>query len=120
MKKEERKSKWKELLDAASDEIVEWRVANKRANFGEIERKVDENLAVVRKQILEDMLLASESADIKVIEKEKRPKCKKCGVSLRSEGKRKRSLTTDHEQVVELTRSYASCSECGESFFPPR
>lgn len=118
--KKDLKRKWQELLDVASDEVVDWREENKRANFGEIEKEVDENLAVVRKQMLEDMLLASESTDIRELEKGKRPKCENCGVGLRSEGKRKRSLTTDHEQVIELNRSYASCPECGESFFPPR
>lgn len=113
------KNRWQELLDAASEEIVDWREVNKRANFSEIEREVDEKLAVVRKQILQDMLLASDSAEIKKLEKEKRPKCVNCGVPLRSEGKRSRSLTTDHEQVIELIRSYASCPECGMSFFPP-
>lgn len=118
--KKEIPDRWQELLKAASEEIVEWRGENQRANFGEIENEVDEQLAKVRKQILEDMLLASDSADVKILEKGKRPKCANCDIPVRSEGKRSRSLTTDREQVIKLIRSYASCPKCGMSFFPPR
>lgn len=117
--KREISDRWQKQLKVASDELVDWRSENGQANFGEIENEVDEQLAVVRKQILEDMLLASDSADMRKLEKAKRPKCVNCDVPVSSEGKRSRSLTTDREQVIELIRSYASCPECGMSFFPP-
>ena len=110
---------WQELMKTASEEMEKWRKENKQARFTDIEREVDGRLAVVRRQILEDMLLASESADIRSQAEGMRPKCPGCGVELRSEGKQKRRLTTEHEQTIELNRSYASCPECGMSFFPP-
>lgn len=110
---------WQELMKMATEEMTKWRKENKQARFTEIEGEVDGRLAVVRRQILEDMLLASESADIAGQEKGKRVKCPECGVEMRSEGKRKRMLTTEREQRIELERSYASCPECGMSFFPP-
>jgi len=110
---------WQELMETASEEMVKWRKKHKQARFTEIEQEVDGHLAGVRRQILQDMLLASESADIRSQEEGSRPKCPGCGVEIVSEGKRRRRLTTEHEQTIELNRSYASCPECGMSFFPP-
>ena len=112
--------RWQELMEAAAEEMAQWRREHKRARFTEIEQEVDVHLARVRRQILQDMALASEKADIKSMDKGMRPKCESCGVELRSEGKRKHGLMTEHEQRIELERSYASCPECGVSFFPPR
>lgn len=110
---------WQEMMEAASEEMAKWRKEHKQARFTEIEQEVDGHLAGVRRQILQDMLLASESADIRGQAEGMRPKCPGCGVDLRSEGMQKRRLTTEYEQTLELNRSYASCPECGMSFFPP-
>lgn len=111
--------RWQEMMGAATEEMAKWREENKQARFTEIEEEVDGRLAIVRRQILQDMLLASANADIANQEKGMRAKCPECGVGVRSEGKRKRGLTTEREQQIELERSYASCPECGMSFFPP-
>ena len=110
---------WQELMEAATEEMAKWRKEHKQARFTEIEQEVDQRLAGVRRQILQDMMLASESADIGGQVEGMRPKCPDCSVEVRSEGKRKRRLTTEHEQTIELSRSYASCPRCGMSFFPP-
>lgn len=31
-----------------------------------------------------------------------------------------RTLVTEHDQTIELSRSYATCPECGAGLFPPR
>jgi len=113
------KSDWEALMKEASQELRTWRQGHSRATFTEIEEEVDEKLARVRKQILQDMVMASTRADIVRTAKAERPRCPSCGATLRSEGKRRRGLITDYEQEIELVRSYASCPECGDSFFPP-
>jgi hypothetical protein len=110
--------RWQEMMEVASEELAKWRKEHKQARYTEIEQEVDGHLARVRRQILQDMLLASESAEIRNQAKGMRSKCLGCGVELRSEGKRSRRLTTEHEQTVELNRSYGSCPKCGVSYFP--
>jgi ribosomal protein S27AE len=119
MSKQKIENDWEALMKEASQELRTWRQRHGRATFTEIEEEVDEKLARVRKQILQDMVMASARADIVRKAKAERPSCPSCGVTLRSEGKRRRGLITDHEQEIELVRSYASCPECGDSFFPP-
>ena len=111
--------RWQALMEEAAAEMVKWRRRHGRATFQEIEEEVDESLAGMRAQILRDMVLASERADIRGLSKEERPPCPLCGGAVWSEGMRERRLTTHHEQVIELSRSYASCPECGIGFFPP-
>lgn len=110
---------WSSLLEATAQELTNWRQEHSRATFREIEGEVDEKLALVRKQIIEDLAMTSASADIAKLAQAERPSCPGCGGELRSRGKQRRGLITDHEQEIELVRSYASCPECGVSFFPP-
>lgn len=112
-------SSWEALMKEVSEELAGWRQRHGQATFTEIEDEVDEKLAVVRKQILEDLVMASASADIARKAKEERPSCPSCGAKLRSEGKHRRGLLTEHEQELVLIRSYASCPSCGVSLFPP-
>lgn len=118
MNEQGNESGWEALMKEASQELTTWRQQHSRATFTEIEEEVDEKLARVRKQILQDLAMASASADIAWKAKEERPSCPSCGAKLRSEGKQRRGLLTDHDQEIELVRSYASCPECGVSFFP--
>lgn len=114
-----RESGWDKLMKEASEELRSWRQKHNRASFTAIEEKVDEQLSRVRKQVLQDLAMSSTNADIAVQAEEGRAKCPSCGAQLRSEGKRRRVLVTEHEQEIELERSYASCPECGDSLFPP-
>ena len=85
----------------------------------EIEDTVDNELARMRAQMIQDLALASETADLGSMAKEERPKCPHCGEPLTANGKQTRELTTDHEQGVELKRSKGYCRHCKLSFFPP-
>lgn len=114
-----RASGWEKLMEEAEEALRRWRGKHSRATFAEIEDEVDEQLSRVRKQIIQDLAMSSASADIAIQTEERRPTCPNCGAKLVSEGKRRRVLITEHEQEVELERSYASCPECGVSFFPP-
>lgn len=110
--------KWDELYEEASREVLGWRRKQKKATLTEIEDRVDNKLARMRAQMIQDLALASETADLGSMAKEERPKCPQCGRSLVANGRQKRELTTDHEQGVELKRSKGYCRQCELSFFP--
>jgi hypothetical protein len=109
---------WDELYQEASQAMQRWRQEHKRATLTEIEETVDEELARIRAQMIQDLAMASDVADIRSLAKEDRPKCPQCGRPVTANGWQKRRLTTDHEQEVELNRSKAYCRHCKLSFFP--
>ena len=84
-----------------------------------IREAMDEEMARVRAQMLEDLALDSESTDWRGKEREERPKCPLCDTALQANGEQTRRLVTEHEQNVELRRSYGRCPECGVGYFPP-
>jgi uncharacterized protein with PIN domain len=110
--------KWGELYEEASQEVLRWRRKHKKATLTEIEDTVDNELARMRAQMIQDLAVASETADIRTMAKEERPKCPQCGHPLVANGRQKRELTTDYEQGVELKRSKGYCRRCKLSFFP--
>ena len=79
---------------------------------------VDNELAKMRTRMVKDLAMASETADLRSVVKEERPKCPQCGRPLAANGRQKRRLTTDYEQKVELKRSKGYCRHCKLSFFP--
>jgi ribosomal protein L34E len=68
---------------------------------------------------LQDAALASAAADIQAAQAAERPVCPQCGVVLEGRGRQERQLTTHHDQIVRLERSYGVCPACGAGFFPP-
>lgn len=110
--------KWDELYQEASREVVRWRRKHKKATLTEIEETVDAELARMRAQMVQDLALSSETADIGALPQEERPKCPQCGRPLVANGQQSRELTTDHEQGVKLRRSKGYCRHCKLSFFP--
>jgi hypothetical protein len=113
-------TKWDALYAEASQGVLRWRRKHKKATLTEIEDTVDSELARMRAQMIQDLAMASETADLVTMAKEERPKCPQCGRPLVANGQQKRELTTDHEQGVELKRSKGYCRHCKLSFFPPR
>ena len=110
--------KWDELYEEASREVLRWRRKHKRATLTEIEDTVDSEFARMRAQMIQDLALASETADLRSIPKEERPKCPNCGQPLAANGRQSRELITDHEQGVKLERSKGYCQQCKLSFSP--
>lgn len=106
---------WDELYRQASDTVEEWRGQHPEATFLEIARAVDEQLSRVRARMLGDVAMRSEAARAGV-----ETECPECGQKVRSGGRHKRKLLTEHDEQIELARSYARCPSCGERFFPPR
>ena len=110
--------KWDDLYEEASREVLRWRSKHKRATLTEIEETVDSELAKMRAQMIQDLAMASETADIGKLAQEERPLCPHCGRPLVANGKQKRVLATDYEQGVTLQRSKGYCQHCKLSFFP--
>ena len=112
------RKKWDELYDEASRKVLRWRKEHKKATLTEIEDTVDSELAKMRARMIQDLALASETADLPSMAKEERPKCPQCGRPLVANGREERELVTDYEQGVELRRSKGYCRQCKLSFFP--
>jgi uncharacterized protein with PIN domain len=110
---------WGALIEEITSGIKDWRTANPRATFKEMELELDKRFAKAKAKLLTDMALASPAADISSTEKEERPVCRECGGKLQSLGRRKRKLRGQHDAETELNRSYARCSACGAEYFPP-
>jgi len=110
---------WQTLFTEAEAAMKDWRKAHPRATFTEIETTLDEQMARVRAQMLEELVLDSASADWRGKEASERPKCPLCGTAVQANGEYKRQLVTEHEQNIELRRRHGRCPKCGASFFPP-
>ena len=103
---------WYELSEEVLSEMKEWRLGRPRATFSEMETELDQQLDRQRAQMLEDLALASEMADLSLLPLEERPKCPECGKALESRGKRERGLQTEGDQRITLERSYGVCPTC--------
>src|SRR5512142_3002760 len=112
--------RWQREADEVSTGMPEGRSQHPRATFQEIERALDEKLARVRARMLQDLALASQAARVSEEEPSERPKCPKCGGPLEARGEQTRTLLTNYNQPIELTRSYAYCPACQAGLFPPR
>jgi hypothetical protein len=117
---DELEARWQPLNHAVNDAMKEWRRQHPRATFQEIESSLDAQLARLRAQMLEDLALSSPSADLPSLSEGERPLCPACGVRLEAQGDHTRTLVTEHDQTVALSRSYATCPQCGAGLFPPR
>lgn len=111
---------WAAMIEEITSGIRDWRTANPKATFKEMEIELDKRFAKAKARLLGDMAMASSVADMTTIPKDERPVCRECGGKLQSLGKRKRKLRGQHDAETELNRSYARCSVCGTEYFPPR
>ena len=119
MRLAEMEARWRDLTEEVIAGMQQWRLQHPKATFKEIETTLDERLAKVRAQMLEDVALASAVTDVSAVRPEERPSCPVCGQSLEAHGQDTRHLTTNHNQTITLTRSYAVCPACGAGLFPP-
>jgi len=111
-------ARWQALSEEVLRRMKEWRLEHPRATFSEMETTLDEQLDRLRAQMLEDLALASDVADLKQMPPEKRPTCPECRKPLGARGKRKRDLQTEGDQQITLRRSYGVCPTCEVGFFP--
>ena len=109
---------WRGLSEEVQSTMRDWRFRHPRATFSEMETALDEQLDRQRAQMLEDLALASEWADLSLLPPEERPKCPECGRALGPRGKQERHLQTEGDQQITLKRSYGVCPTCKVGFFP--
>lgn len=116
---DELETRWQPLSHEVLHAMQEWRRQHPRATFQEIEGSLDSELARLRAQMLQDLAQSSPSADLPRSPTGARPTCPECGAALVARGQQTRTLVTEHDQAIELSRSYATCPECGAGLFPP-
>ena len=88
-----------------------WRRAHPEATLSEIEHALDTRLRAARAALLADVAGAA-APDV--------ARCPTCGGPLVARGTRPRTLVTDGDAAVPLTRRYATCPVCGTGLSPPR
>jgi uncharacterized protein with PIN domain len=119
MSKEEAKKDWKSLSEEALSGVKEWRDAHPKATFQEIEQEIDTRLNHLRSRMVQDMAQQSPASNWSEPASPDAPVCPKCGGPLRKRGKQRREMQSSGGSQIHLERSYASCTQCGYSFFPP-
>jgi hypothetical protein len=112
-------ARWHALSAEVIGGMEGWRQQHPKASLDEIECALDERLARLRAQMLQDTALLSAAADVSAVAVDERPLCPHCGARVEARGQQSRTLTTHHEQALELKRSYVVCPECQTGFFPP-
>ncbi len=96
-------------MTAMDSALRRWSAAHPDATFTEIEQAVDAQLRAVRAGLLAN-LAGADDPDLP---------CPDCGARLIRRGTHTRTLWTQGDVPVALTRSYATCPVCGTGLFPP-
>lgn len=96
---------------ALAADLRRWRRAHPDATLTEIEQALDARLAPARADLL---------AEVAVDLPEEAERCPDCGERLARRGERTRTLRTQGDATLELTRPYLGCPACGAGLFPPR
>jgi predicted RNA-binding Zn-ribbon protein involved in translation (DUF1610 family) len=117
----EGKKDWSSLSEEALSGMKEWRETHPKATFQEIEQEVDARLSRLRSRMVQDMAQQSEASNWSGSESTNAnaPTCPNCGGLLRKRGKQSRHLQSSNGTQIDLERQFASCTQCGFSFFPP-
>ena len=98
--------------------MTQWRKEHPHATWSEIEAAVDEQINQLRAQLLQELVQMGETEEWSKIPQEERPRCTTCGEPLWARGKQTRYLQTSGGEAIKLRRTYGTCPECGEGFFP--
>jgi ribosomal protein S27AE len=111
---------WHQLTQDIMTGMREWRAQHPKATLREMETELDARLGRMRARMLEDMALASASADWADTAAGQHPTCPDCGHVLHRRGTDTRTLQTHGGQTLTLERRYGTCPACGAGLFPPR
>lgn len=87
-----------------------WREQHPRATLPEIEAELDRQMRRLRADVLAET--ARTTPDVVA-------RCPHCGATLTRRGKRERTLITDGDEELTLSRVYATCPACSSGLFPP-
>ena len=110
---------WRNLSEEILSGMKEWRLAHPKATLREIEQEASERVSRLQARMVQDVAIASPTADGRALPQEERPTCPNCAKALIPRGKRKRRLQTSGGREVDLNRSYGTCPDCGMGLFPP-
>jgi YgiT-type zinc finger domain-containing protein len=102
------------MEEALKRGMAVWRQEHPQATLREIEAELDRQVVRVRAALLAETIAASAAAAGGA-----GVSCAVCGGPMAADGKRKRRLTTQGGQTIELDREYMRCPRCGKGFFPP-
>jgi hypothetical protein len=100
-------------------DMKEWRRANPRATYVQIEDEVHKRMMQLEAQIIEGAVQESPSREWGRGSGHEAAQCPKCAVPLQVRGTQKRTLQGNGGQSITLSRTYGTCPTCGESLFPP-
>ncbi len=100
-------------------DIKEWRRANPRATYVQIEDEVHKRMMQLEARLIEGAVEESPSREWGRGSEHEAALCPKCAAPLQARGKQKRTLQGNGGQSVTLNRTYGTCPKCGESLFPP-
>jgi ribosomal protein S27AE len=117
---DELEARWQPSRRAVIRAMKDWRRQHPQATFREIEAALDQQLAQLCAEMLRDLARTSPNADLTQTAAAERPTCPSCGAPLQAQGPQPRTLPTEPDQAIALTRSYATCPPCGAGLFPPR
>lgn len=99
--------------------MTQWRKEHPKATFREIEEAVDERVNQLRAQLIEDVVQMGETEAWNQKRDAERPMCATCGQPLSARGAQTRFIQTNGGEAIKLRRTYGTCPQCGEGFFPP-
>jgi NADH pyrophosphatase NudC (nudix superfamily) len=112
-------SQWQQKSAEILSGMKEWRLAHPKAKFVEIEEVVHQRMMELEAQILQEAAQASASREWTRQSGHSAPTCPTCGKPLQARGSHQRTLQGNGGQEVTLERTYGTCPECGQGFFPP-
>jgi hypothetical protein len=95
---------WRELSEGVISGVREWRATHRQATLGEIEQRIDEQLARLRAQMIEDTALCSSAQGWQA--GGEGPRCAECGVKLKGRGQHQRQLQTNGGQTQGNRKGY--------------
>ncbi len=100
-------------------DIKEWRRANPRATYVQIEDEVHKRMMQLEARLIEGAVEESPSREWGRGSAVDAAQCPKCATPLQARGKQKRTLQGNGGQSVTLNRTYGTCPKCREGLFPP-
>ena len=111
---------WQKMSTEILLDLKEWRKANPRATYTQIEDEVHKRVMQLEARLIQEAAEESPSREWGRGSEHEAPLCPKCAAPLQARGKQKRTLQGNGGQSVTLSRTYGTCPKCGEGLFPPR
>jgi len=92
-------------------EVRQWLADHPAATLTDIEQVVDARMQVMRASWLAELIADTARREAR---------CPTCGGPLRPRGEHSRTVRTQGDASIPLTRQYGVCPVCGTGLFPPR